>query len=265
MAMIEEVLVPLYLHHRYAVEAAASALGGQNYIYAMRGDGREPVEWVPAAAQKAALDALIATLKPSELALSRAVLSKIPPRPAGYPRTRELFPRNTGGAFDPITPAASPPTDGRLHADERCARRAWSRRRPSIRRCRASATSSIASSPRRSTRRRGLVLQVGDPAIDRAGRGEPADRSRRHGADVAGARDRGAEAEGDSGAREPRRRSPPPTCRRCSSSPATSIGSSSGRPNPRAASTPPGTPPGAPIGEPPFSYLRGEEDCIWIK
>ena len=28
MAMIEEVLVPLYLHHRYQVEAAASAVGG---------------------------------------------------------------------------------------------------------------------------------------------------------------------------------------------------------------------------------------------
>ena len=43
MAMLEEVLVPLYLHHRYAVESAASAVGGQNYIYAFRGDGRKPV------------------------------------------------------------------------------------------------------------------------------------------------------------------------------------------------------------------------------
>ena len=43
MATIEEVLVPLYLHHRYQVEAAASSLGGIYYIYAMRGDGREPV------------------------------------------------------------------------------------------------------------------------------------------------------------------------------------------------------------------------------
>ena len=41
LALIEEVLVPLYLHHRYQVEAAASAVGGINYIYAMRGDGRE--------------------------------------------------------------------------------------------------------------------------------------------------------------------------------------------------------------------------------
>ena len=59
MAMIEDVLVPLYLHHRYAVESAASALGGQDYIYAFRGDGRTPMRWVPAAAQKAALDALM--------------------------------------------------------------------------------------------------------------------------------------------------------------------------------------------------------------
>ncbi len=42
LATMEEVLLPLYLHHRYQVEAAASVLGGQHYIYAMRGDGREP-------------------------------------------------------------------------------------------------------------------------------------------------------------------------------------------------------------------------------
>jgi hypothetical protein len=106
MAMLEEVLVPLYLHHRYATEAAASAVGGQNYIYALRGDGRTPTEWVPAAAQRAALTALMTTLKPSELTLSRQVLTRIPPRPSGLGRTRELFPRTMGGAFDPITPAA---------------------------------------------------------------------------------------------------------------------------------------------------------------
>jgi hypothetical protein len=124
MAMLEEVLVPLYLHHRYAVESAASAVGGQNYIYAFRGDGRKPVEWVPADAQKAALDSLLATIKPSELALSRAVLSKIPPRPSGYGRTRELFPRNTGGAFDPIMPAtvAADMTIGFLLTNDRAAR-----------------------------------------------------------------------------------------------------------------------------------------------
>jgi hypothetical protein len=124
MAMIEEALVPLYLHHRYAVESAASTLGGQNYTYSLRGDGRTPVEWAPAAAQRAALDVLMTTLRPSELALPRSVLSKIPPRPAGYPRTRELFPRDTGGAFDPISPAtvAADITVGFILTNTRAAR-----------------------------------------------------------------------------------------------------------------------------------------------
>jgi hypothetical protein len=105
LALMEEVLVPLYLHHRYQVDAAASALGGLHYIYAMRGDGREPVKWVPAREQQAALDALLAAIKPSELALPAAVLERLPPRPSGYGMHRELFPRNTGPAFDPIAPA----------------------------------------------------------------------------------------------------------------------------------------------------------------
>jgi hypothetical protein len=105
MALIEEVLVPLYLHHRYQVEAAASAVGGINYIYAMRGDGRDPVKPVAARQQRAALDALIASLRPSELALPSSVLNSIPPRPSGFGMHRELFPRTTGSAFDAITPA----------------------------------------------------------------------------------------------------------------------------------------------------------------
>jgi hypothetical protein len=105
MALIEEVLVPLFLHHRYQVDAAASAVGGLDYIYAMRGDGREPVKHVPAQTQHAALDALVASLKPSELALPSSVLKSIPPRPSGYGMHRELFPRTTGPAFDAIAPA----------------------------------------------------------------------------------------------------------------------------------------------------------------
>ena len=47
----------------------------------------------------------MASLKPSELALPSAVLGAIPPRPPGFGMHRELFPRNTGSAFDAITPA----------------------------------------------------------------------------------------------------------------------------------------------------------------
>ena len=106
MAQMEEVLVPLYLHHRYQVEAAASAVGGMHYIYALRGDGRQPTRPVPAAEQRAALQALMTTLKPSELALPASVLKSLPPRPSGYDGgSRELFPRYTGLMFDVITPA----------------------------------------------------------------------------------------------------------------------------------------------------------------
>ena len=105
MATLEEALVPLYLHHRYQVEAAASALGGVDYVYAMRGDGRVPVTPVPADEQRAALEALLGTLAPAELVLPTDVLAQIPPRPAGYGRHRELFPRQTGPMFDAISPA----------------------------------------------------------------------------------------------------------------------------------------------------------------
>ena len=105
MATIEEPLVPIFMYHRYAVESAASMVAGQDYIYAMRGDGRTPVKWETAANQRKALEALPATLKPSELTVPKQVLDAIPPRPPGFGRHRELFPRTTGDGFDPLSPA----------------------------------------------------------------------------------------------------------------------------------------------------------------
>jgi Met-zincin/Domain of unknown function (DUF5117) len=107
MATIEEPFVTTFLYHRYAVEAAASMIGGIDYIYAMRGDGRTPLTRVSGAEQRKALDALAAALKPSELAVPKQLLDAIPPRPPGYGRHRELFPRTTGDAFDPLSPATT--------------------------------------------------------------------------------------------------------------------------------------------------------------
>ena len=105
MATIEEPLVPIFMYHRYAVESTASMVGGIDYIYGMRGDGRTPVKWETAANQRKALDALADTLKPAELAVPKQVLDAIPPRPPGFGRHRELFPRTTGDGFDPLSPA----------------------------------------------------------------------------------------------------------------------------------------------------------------
>ena len=105
LATLEEALVPLYLHHRYQVEAAAKLVGGKWYSYAMRGDGQVPLERVAGPAQRAALDALMETLSPVALALPTELVDLIPPRPYGYPAHRELFDRYTGITFDPIAPA----------------------------------------------------------------------------------------------------------------------------------------------------------------
>ena len=105
MARMEEALVPLYLHHRYQVTAAASVLGGLHYTYATRGDGLDPVRAAPAAEQQRALAALVRAIQPAELTIPQPVLDDLPPRPSGYGRSRELFPRYTGPMFDAISPA----------------------------------------------------------------------------------------------------------------------------------------------------------------
>jgi hypothetical protein len=124
LALMEETLVPLYLHHRYQVEATASTLGGVHYIYAFRGDGREPFRRASGDEQRAALESLMATIRPSALALPQTVLNRLPPRPSGYGRNRETFPRYTGDAFDAITPAvvAAEQTISNILQDERAAR-----------------------------------------------------------------------------------------------------------------------------------------------
>jgi len=105
LATIEEPLVPIYMYHRYAVEGAASMVAGQDYIYGMRGDNRTPTKGVGVDDQRKALDALAATLRPSELTVPKPILDLIPPRPPGWGMHRELFPRTTGDTFDPLSPA----------------------------------------------------------------------------------------------------------------------------------------------------------------
>jgi hypothetical protein len=124
MTTIEEPLVPIFMHHRYAVESAASMIGGQEFVYAMRGDGRTPTRWESAANQRQALEALAATLKPSELTVPKNLIELIPPRPPGYGMHRELFPRTTGEAFDPLAPAtvAADVTIGFVLQHDRAAR-----------------------------------------------------------------------------------------------------------------------------------------------
>lgn len=106
-AMLEEVFAPLFLMHRYQVEATTKLLGGLDYTYKIKGDNQATHDWLDAAAQKAALDALLITVSPSQLEVPAHVLALIPPRPFGYGKTRETFVSRTGPIFDPIAPAES--------------------------------------------------------------------------------------------------------------------------------------------------------------
>jgi len=103
MARLEEVLVPVYLFHRYQTQAVSKSLGGVDYRPAVRGDGQKIVEVVPPEIQRRALKLLLATITPETLALPRAVLKLIPPR-AGV-RGGEVFPRYTSDTFDPLATA----------------------------------------------------------------------------------------------------------------------------------------------------------------
>jgi hypothetical protein len=101
---LQEALVPVYLFHRYQVEAAAKLVGGADYRYALKGDASAPaVVAVSPQQQKAAVDALLRTLQPDALTLSTELLAQIPPKAYGYSRTRESAPSRTGALFDPVT------------------------------------------------------------------------------------------------------------------------------------------------------------------
>ena len=107
LATLEDVLVPIYMFHRYQVEAASKLVGGMDYTFALRGDGEVPTQIVAPAEQRRALAAVLATLKPEALALPESLLKIIPPRPPEYPRDREDFKIHTSPAFDALAPAES--------------------------------------------------------------------------------------------------------------------------------------------------------------
>jgi hypothetical protein len=100
LAHLEEVLAPLYFHHRYQLDATAKLVGGMEYGYAVRGDGQTATRIVPAERQRQALDEILRLLDPSELDLPDAVLGLLAPRPDGEPRNREMFGAGTAPAFD---------------------------------------------------------------------------------------------------------------------------------------------------------------------
>ncbi|WP_143961385.1 zinc-dependent metalloprotease [Litoribacter populi] len=105
VATLEEVLVPLYLMHRYQVEATSKLLGGVDYSYQVKGDNQSSQKHVDGELQREALQAIMTTLSPEHLVLPESVVELIPPRPMGYGRSKETFSSRNALNFDPIAPA----------------------------------------------------------------------------------------------------------------------------------------------------------------
>jgi hypothetical protein len=116
--------VPIWLMHRYQVEAAAKLVGGVDFAYSVRGDGREASPSVETGLQRRALDSLLATLQPANLEVPAALLPYLSAGWSGNADRQfdiEIFRTAGGPVFDPYaaSEAAAAITLATLLAPER--------------------------------------------------------------------------------------------------------------------------------------------------
>ncbi|MCG2588463.1 zinc-dependent metalloprotease [Rhodohalobacter sulfatireducens] len=105
MADLENALVPIYLYHRYQIEAVSKLIGGVNYAYNLRGDGQANPQIIDGDLQRDAVQSLIQTLRAETLALPENILDIIPPQPAQTPYSREHFRGYSNPMLDPVAMA----------------------------------------------------------------------------------------------------------------------------------------------------------------
>lgn len=109
LSSLEETLVPIYLLHRYQLEAVAKLVGGVDYEYELKGDYAKAKGTTPVSAkqQNAALKAVLSTITTDYLAIPKELSLLITPKAYGESRNRESFKGRTGLTFDPVSAAES--------------------------------------------------------------------------------------------------------------------------------------------------------------
>ncbi len=107
LALLENILVPVYLAHRYQVDACSKMIGGVHYEYAVKEEDSPKTDIVSLDLQQQALQAILTTLEPSFLEIPEHIIEYLHPIPSGYQRDRELFKIYTGITFDPLGAAES--------------------------------------------------------------------------------------------------------------------------------------------------------------
>ena len=105
VANLRRKFVPIWLLHRYQVEAASKLIGGVEFGYGLKGDGSAAARPVPAAEQRGAMEALLATLSPEALAVPQPLLAHLSSGWSGTPdrqETIEIFRTAGSNVFDPL-------------------------------------------------------------------------------------------------------------------------------------------------------------------
>ena len=100
VAVLQDRFVPLYLFHRFGLNAVVRTVGGMEYAFAVNGDGQNATRLIDPARQRAALGMLMHALSPAELSIPDTVLSLMSPAPPGYSGGGERFRSRTRPAFD---------------------------------------------------------------------------------------------------------------------------------------------------------------------
>jgi hypothetical protein len=105
LARLAQVYVPVHLHHRYQVEAAAKLIGGLDYAHELQRPMAQGVVPVPAEVQRRALGVVAQTLSRQEITVPVQALPWLVPAAPGIGPTRELFEGRAGAGFDPVAVA----------------------------------------------------------------------------------------------------------------------------------------------------------------
>ena len=77
LSELRRVVVPIYLFHRYEVDAVSKSIGGVDFTYATRGDNLAAPRRVDGARQRQALDAMLTTLDPDVLDLPNRLIDQL--------------------------------------------------------------------------------------------------------------------------------------------------------------------------------------------
>ncbi|MEM6584730.1 MAG: zinc-dependent metalloprotease [Pseudomonadota bacterium] len=108
VANLRRRFVPLWLLHRYQLVAAAKQVGGLEFVYAVKGGGRETSAPLAPARQRAALDAILATITPQALRVPDGLLPLLSTPYNGTSDRQynvEIFATAGGPVFDPLVAA----------------------------------------------------------------------------------------------------------------------------------------------------------------